>query len=78
LFCWLALTWLGVMARALWRQPRPVLAGLLGAALVLLWPIASTTGFFLLPIAGWSFLMLGWGLAEARAVLETPPAASGP
>lgn len=66
LFCWLALAWLTAMARALRRQPRPVLVGLFAAAIIQLWPIASTTGFYTLPIAGWSFLLLGWGLAEAR------------
>jgi O-antigen ligase len=77
LFCWLGLTWLGVMARALWRQPRPVLVGLFAAAIIQLWPIASTTGFFTMPIAGWSLLLLGWGMAEARAVLEQPPLSGG-
>lgn len=66
LFGWVALAWLGTMARALWRRPRPVLVGLFAAALIQLWPIASTTGFFTMPIAGWSFLLLGWGMAEAR------------
>jgi hypothetical protein len=66
LFCWLALAWLAPMARALRRQPRPILVGLFAAAIIQLWPIASTTGFYTLPIAGWSFLLLGWGLAEAR------------
>jgi O-Antigen ligase len=66
LFCWLALAWLAPMARALRRQPRPMLVGLFAAAIIQLWPIASTTGFYTLPIAGWSFLLLGWGLAEAR------------
>jgi hypothetical protein len=72
LFSGTVLAWLGVMARALWRQPRPVLAGLFAAAIIQLWPIASTTGFFTMPIAGWSFLLLGWGMAEARAVSEKP------
>ena len=66
LFCWLALAWLAPMARALRREPRPILVGLFAAAIIQLWPIASTTGFYTLPIAGWSFLLLGWGLAEAR------------
>jgi hypothetical protein len=42
------------------------LVGLFAAALIQLWPIASTTGFITLPVAGWSFLLLGWGMAEAR------------
>lgn len=31
-----------------------------------IWPIASTTALFTIPNAGWIFLFLGWGLAEAR------------
>jgi O-antigen ligase len=33
---------------------------------VMLWPIASATSLFTVPNAGWVFLMVGWGLAEAR------------
>jgi O-antigen ligase len=66
LFVWLAFAWLATMARALMRRPDPVLVGLFAAALIQLWPIASTSGFFSMPIGGWSFLLLGWGMAEAR------------
>jgi hypothetical protein len=66
LFCWLAFAWLAAMARSLRRQPSPVLVGLFAAAVIQLWPIASTTGFATMPVAGWSFLLLGWGMAEAR------------
>ena len=33
---------------------------------VMLWPLASATSMFTVPNAGWIFLMIGWGLAEAR------------
>lgn len=66
LFCALAVAWLATMGSALRREPRPVLVGLFAAAVIQLWPIASTTGFYTLPVAGWSFLLLGWGMAEAR------------
>ena len=66
LFTWLAWSWLAAMVRSLRRQPSAVLVGLFAAALIQLWPIASTTGFTTLPVAGWSFLLLGWGMAEAR------------
>jgi hypothetical protein len=66
LFCWLVLAWLAPMGRALQRHPSPVLVGLFAAAVVQLWPIASTTGFATMPVAGWSLLLLGWGMAEAR------------
>ena len=66
LFIWLAYAWLAAMARPLMRRSDPVLVGLFAAAVIQLWPIASTTGFLTFPIAGWSFLLLGWGMAEAR------------
>jgi hypothetical protein len=66
LFCALVGAWLAAMGRALREEPRPVLVGLFAAAVIQFWPIASTTGFYTLPVAGWSFLLLGWGMAEAR------------
>jgi hypothetical protein len=66
LFCALAVTWLLILGRGLWRNPEPLRAALLAAAVIQFWPIASTTGFTAMPVAGWSFLLLGWGLAEAR------------
>ena len=66
LFCALVFAWLAAMGRSLRQKPRPVLVGLFAAAVIQLWPIASTTGFYTLPVAGWSFLLLGWGMAEAR------------
>jgi O-antigen ligase len=65
LFCALGLSWLAVLGRGLWRQPEPLRVALFAAAVILLWPIASTTGFTAMPVAGWCFLLLGWGLAEA-------------
>lgn len=41
-------------------------AGLLVIVFVAMWPIASATSLFTVPNAGWVFLMVGWGLAEAR------------
>ena len=77
LFCALIGAWLAAMVRALREKPRPVLVGLFAAAVIQFWPIASTTGFYTLPVAGWSFLLLGWGMAEARwgavAVPEAAP-----
>jgi O-antigen ligase len=46
-------------------------AGVLVILFVMLWPIASATSFFTVPNAGWIFLMIGWGLAEA---LDQPEA----
>lgn len=41
-------------------------AGLLIGVFVAMWPIASATSLFTVPNAGWIFLMVGWGLAEAK------------
>jgi O-antigen ligase len=66
LFCALAIAWLLALGRGLWRHPEPLRVALFAALVIQLWPIASTTGFTSMPIGGWSFLLLGWGLAEAR------------
>jgi len=66
LFCGLGVAWLMVLGRGLWRQPDPLRVALFAAAVIQLWPIASSTGFTSMPVGGWSFLLLGWGLAEAR------------
>jgi O-antigen ligase len=66
LFAALGVAWLAALGRGLWRQPDPLRVALLAAAVIQLWPIASSTGFTSMPVGGWSFLLLGWGLAEAR------------
>ena len=65
LFVLLGIAWLWRLGRGAGVSARRV--GLLVAAAITLWPIASTTSLFTLPNAGWVFLMIGWGLAEARA-----------
>jgi O-antigen ligase len=67
LFAALAVGWLGRLGAGLWRNPDPRRVGLFAAALISLWPIASTSAFTSMPTAGWFFLLLGWGLAEAGA-----------
>jgi O-antigen ligase len=66
LFAVLAVLWLRRLARMLARSTAPRRVALFVIALLYLWPIAATTALFVLPTAGWLFLMLGWGLAEAR------------
>jgi hypothetical protein len=66
LFSALAIAWLAALGRGLWRRPDPLRVALFAAAVIQLWPIASSTSFTSMPVGGWSFLLLGWGLAEAR------------
>ncbi len=66
LFCALVLTWLTALGRGLAIRPDAERAGLFIAILLALWPLASTSAFFTLPNAGWTFLLLGWGLALSR------------
>lgn len=66
LFCLLVLAWLAPLWRGLWRNPDPLRVGLFVAALLSEWPLASTSGFTSMPMGGWFFLLLGFGLAEAR------------
>jgi hypothetical protein len=88
LFSLMVLAWLRDMSRGLWREPDAVRVGLFVAALVHLWPISSTSAFTSLPVSGYFFVVLGWGLAEtrwrqvgrARASVSNPSpvAATGP
>lgn len=71
LFAALALAWTAPLWRAA-RTGAPMCVALFAAVLIQLWPIASTSGFFTLPMAGWLFLTLGWGLAEARVPASRP------
>jgi hypothetical protein len=66
LFCALAVAWLMALGRGLRRSPDPLRVSLFAAAFIQLWPFASSSGFTSMPIGGWFFVLLGWGLAEAR------------
>jgi len=72
LFVAVVLAWLTPLAGGLWRDPDPLRVGLFASVLIQLWPVASTSGFNALPMGGWLFLLLGWGLAEARAANPSP------
>ncbi|MBS0559087.1 MAG: O-antigen ligase family protein [Proteobacteria bacterium] len=73
LYSALSLAWLFAVGRGLWRRPDPLGVGLFASVFVQIWPIASTSGFTSMPMGGWFFLLLGWGLAEARQRASAPP-----
>ncbi len=73
LFSALVLAWLLAVGRRLWTRPDPLRVGLFVAVLVQEWPVASTSDFVNMPLGGWFFLLLGFGLAEARAVAAAAP-----
>jgi O-antigen ligase len=66
LFCAVVGSWLATLGRGLLRDPAAHRVALFTAVLIAVWPLASTSAFFTLPNAGWLFLLLGAGLAEAR------------
>ena len=70
LFAAMVLAWLWPLARGLWRTPDPLRVGLFVAALIQEWPVASASDFTSMPLSGWFFLLLGLGLAEARAYIS--------
>ncbi len=65
LFGALVAVWLRGIGRGLLAAGDPLRVALFVTVCVEFWPIASTTSLFTLPNAGWTFLMIGWGLAEA-------------
>ncbi len=67
-FSLLAALWLRRLATGLWRAPDPLRAGLFVAALIQVWPVSTTSPLVSLPMGGWFFLVLGFGLAAADRV----------
>ena len=72
LFTALAAAWLLRLFHGLWDNPAPLRVGLFVAALIQLWPIASTTAFTSMPLGGWFFVLLGLGLAEVQHYITGP------
>jgi O-antigen ligase len=66
LFIALTVFWLRRIAGGVEFRNNDRRAALLVIVFVMLWPIASATSLFTVPNAGWFFLLVGWGLAEAR------------
>ncbi|HUN42405.1 MAG TPA: O-antigen ligase family protein [Acetobacteraceae bacterium] len=72
LFAALCIAWLIRIARFMQAPGRAIQVGLFVSLCIAFWPIASTTGLFTLPNAGWLFLLIGWGLAERQENLAAP------
>ena len=72
LFALLVAAWIAAVARGLPARPDPLRTGLLAAVVMQEWPIASASDLVNLPLGGWFFLLLGFGLALARPI--SPPA----
>lgn len=66
LFGVLVVTWVRYIRRGAGYLANDRQAALLVIVCAAMWPIASTTSLFTVPNAGWFFLMVGWGLAEAH------------
>ena len=73
LFCALVVAWLRGLLRGLGRDPDPLRVGLFVGVLMELWPIASSNGLYAIEIVGFMYVMLGFGLACARAAASTSP-----
>jgi hypothetical protein len=67
LFAAMGIAWLVPLARGLGRDPDPLQAALFAVICAQVWPIQSTSAFTSMPMGGWFFLLLGWGMAEARS-----------
>jgi hypothetical protein len=66
LFTALVAAWAVALMRGLWADPAPLRVGLLAAFAMAFWPLASSSSAFAIEIGGLAFLLLGFGLAEAR------------
>ena len=69
LFSALVVAWIAAVGRGAGRSP--LQAGLLAALAMQEWPIASASAFSVIPMGGWFFLLLGFGLATARHHIGT-------
>ena len=73
LYCALVIAWLWRLASGLGPHPDPARIGLLVAVLINEWPVSSMSGMPDMENAGLFFLLLGYGLALARAASNTAP-----
>ncbi len=73
----LVVLWLRRLSAGLWRAPDPLRVGLFVAVLIQAWPISTTSPLVSLPMGGWFFLALGFGLAAAEWVPARPAGQGG-
>ena len=67
LFSALAIVWSVRLGSGLWRDPHPIRVGLFATTVAQLIPFQSTGDFWSMPMGGWFYLLVGWGIAEDRA-----------
>lgn len=65
-FSLLVVLWLRRLSAGLLQAPDPLRVGLFVAAFIQVWPISTTSPLVSLPMGGWFFLVLGFGLAAAN------------
>lgn len=78
LFVLMMARWLLILGKGLWADPTPIQVGLFASLAVQIWPVQAANGFTSIPMGGWFFLILGWGLALARPAAETIPSVTRP
>ena len=66
LFSAMILAWGLTLARGLWRTPAPLRVALFATWAAAFWPLASTMNAFSIEFGGLTFLLVGFGLAEAK------------
>lgn len=66
LFTAMILAWGATLARGLWHNPTPLRVALLATWAAAFWPLASTMNAFSIEFGGLTFLLIGFGLAEAK------------
>ena len=71
LFVALVLAWGAALGRGIWGSPAPLRVGLFATFVMAFWPVASNQSAFAIELGGLSFLLLGFGLAEARVTLKS-------
>lgn len=70
LYTAMVLAWGLALARGLWRHPAPLRVALFATYVAAFWPLSSSMNAFSIEFGGLTFLLVGFALAEAKAVEE--------